>query len=90
MSKSQHAATRQAAQAMRNMAKRVGQNEQGADWRLGRVSAVHTGTVEIEDAPGVRIRRLATYTSHAVGDVIAVTVSGVGNWLALGKLAAGA
>ncbi|MFE9845765.1 hypothetical protein [Streptomyces goshikiensis] len=61
----------------------------GADWRQAVVATVGAdGTVTTTDA--VVARRLGRYVSPAVGDLIAVSVSGSGQWLALGRLASGA
>jgi hypothetical protein len=57
----------------------------GADWRLATVTAVATdGTVTCDDV--ITARRLPTYLLPTVGDVIVLTVSGSGNWLAAGRL----
>lgn len=89
--KSGHATTRELASALRQQAARVGTATpavRGADWRLAVVTVVHTeGTVEVEEAPDIPIRRLASYTAPAVGDVIVVSQSSSGNWLAFGRLA---
>lgn len=56
-----------------------------ADWQTAVVTAVNSdGTVDIGD---VRARRLETYLNAAVGDLIMVTQSGNGNWLAIGRTA---
>lgn len=61
----------------------------GSDWRQAVVDTVGTdGTVTTTD--DVIARRLATYLSPTVGDVIVVSVSGSGQWLAHGRLASGA
>lgn len=60
----------------------------GADWRMATVTAVATdGTVTCDDV--ITARRLPTYILPAVGDVVVLTVSGSGNWLACGTLATG-
>ncbi|WP_069883562.1 hypothetical protein [Streptomyces luteocolor] len=60
----------------------------GADWRLATVQTVNaSGTVVTTD--GITVRRLETYTLPLVGDVIAITQSSAGNWLAFGRLSSG-
>jgi hypothetical protein len=60
----------------------------GADWRLATVATVGTdGTVTT--TTGIVARRLQSYTGPAVGDLIAITESSLGSWLALGKLESG-
>lgn len=60
----------------------------GADWRTGTVTAVGTdGTVTIGV---IKARRLDTYLNPAVGDLVMLTQSGNGNWLAIGRLATAA
>lgn len=57
----------------------------GSDWQTAVVTAVNSdGTVDIGT---VRARRLAAYQNPTVGDLIAVTQSGAGNWIALGRTA---
>ncbi|MGW6741625.1 hypothetical protein ACWGDX_13015 [Streptomyces sp. NPDC055025] len=57
----------------------------GADWQTAVVTAVGVdGTVSIGS---IRARRLDTYQGAQVGDMIAITQSGAGNWVALGRLA---
>lgn len=58
----------------------------GADWRLAVVASIQTtGTVTTTD--GVVARRTDLYVTPVVGDTIILTVSGMGNWLALCRLA---
>ncbi|KOU30229.1 hypothetical protein ADK53_28890 [Streptomyces sp. WM6373] len=58
----------------------------GADWRLATVASIQaTGTVTTTD--GVVARRTDLYVTPVVGDTIILTVSGMGNWLALGRVA---
>jgi len=60
----------------------------GADWRLATVATVGAdGTVTTAD--GIIARRLGTYLGPLVGDLIVITVSGGGNWHAIGPLGAG-
>ncbi|MFE3122370.1 hypothetical protein ACFXHD_03000 [Streptomyces hydrogenans] len=57
----------------------------GADWRLATVATVGTdGTITTTD--GVVARRLQSYVGPAVGDLVSITQSSAGNWLAKGKL----
>lgn len=87
--KSTHASTRDLKYAIQQAAKRTGEQApsvRGADWRLATVTAVNTGgTVDADGIPA--IRRLKSYTTPAVGDVIVISQSSSGNWLALGPLA---
>ncbi|MGW6946198.1 hypothetical protein ACWGHD_04645 [Streptomyces xanthophaeus] len=58
----------------------------GADWRLAVVSSIQTtGTVTTTD--NIIARRTDLYVTPVVGDTIILTVSGVGNWLAVGRMA---
>lgn len=58
----------------------------GADWRLASVATVGTdGTVTTTD--GIVARRRSTYLSPAVGDLITITISGAGSWIADGRTA---
>ncbi|MGW4181231.1 hypothetical protein ACWEK2_03660 [Streptomyces albidoflavus] len=60
----------------------------GADWRMATVTAVDpAGTVT---ADGIICRRLETYTAPAVGDLIIISQSGAGSWIALGRTASAA
>lgn len=57
----------------------------GADWHTAQVTAVNTnGTI---DCGTIRARRLDSYANPRVGDLVAVSRSGAGNWLILGRLA---
>lgn len=89
--KSSHAHNRELAAALRQQAARVGTATpavRGADWRLAIVTVVNAdGTIEVEEAPDIPIRRLASYTTPAVDDVIVISQSSSGNWLAIGPLA---
>lgn len=56
----------------------------GADWRLTTVSTVNSdGTVVTSD--GITARRLMSYQSPAINDLIVVSQASNGNWMALGK-----
>lgn len=89
MSKSAHAVRRDLASALKAQAQRTGEQTpsvRGADWRLATVTAVNAGgTVDADGVPA--IRRLKSYTAPAVGDVIVISQSSSGNWIALGPLA---
>lgn len=63
----------------------------GADWQTATVTAVNTtgsaaGTV---DCGQIRARRLASYSSPSVGDLIVIHRSGAGNWITPGRLSDG-
>ncbi|GHG02591.1 hypothetical protein [Streptomyces filamentosus] len=67
-------------------AARANPGVKGADFHLATVSAVGSdGTVTTTD--GIIARRMETYLAPVVGDLIVVTVSGKGSWLALGRTA---
>lgn len=59
----------------------------GGDWRQAVVDTVQAATVTTTD--GIIARRMDTYTSAAPGDLIAITLSSMGSWLAWGRLADG-
>ncbi|MDX3324748.1 hypothetical protein PV405_08715 [Streptomyces sp. ME02-6979-3A] len=59
----------------------------GADWRQAVVDTVQATTVTTTD--GIIARRMDTYVSAAVGDLIAVTLASSGSWLAWGRLSDG-
>lgn len=84
-----HSVHRDLAWALKQQAQRAGEQApavRGADWRLATVTAVNTGgTVDADGIPA--IRRLKSYTTPAVGDVIVISQSSSGNWIALGPLA---
>lgn len=89
MTKSAHASTRDLAWALRQSAKRTGEQApsvRGGDWRLATVTAVNgDGTVDVDGIDDVR--RMASYTAPAVGQVIRIDQNSSGNWLAMGPLA---
>ncbi|MEU1071948.1 MULTISPECIES: hypothetical protein [unclassified Streptomyces] len=59
----------------------------GSNWRLAVVQSVGSdGTITTTD--GVVARRQESYGNPAVNDLIVIDVSGAGNWLARGRLAA--
>lgn len=86
MTKSGHSIHRDLKWALQQQAKRTGEQSpsvRGSDWRLATVTAVGTdGTVT---ADGLTYRRMETYQTPTVGDVIAVTQSSNGNLLAWGR-----
>lgn len=86
--KSSHASTRDLAWALRQQAKRTGEQApsvRGSDWRLAVVTAVSTdGTIE---ADGITVRRFETYIRPAVGDVVVLDQNSMGNWLCRGRIA---
>jgi hypothetical protein len=79
---------RDLAWALKQQAQRAGEQApsvRGADWRLATVTTVGTdGTVT---ADGITARRLKSYSAPAAGDVIVISQSSSGNWIALGPLA---
>lgn len=88
MTQSAHGTRRDLADALKRQSVRAGAEApavRGADWRLATVTTVGTdGTVT---AGGIKARRLKSYTTPAVGDVIVISQSSSGNWIALGPLA---
>lgn len=82
---------RDLAWAIKQQARRVGEQSptvRGSDWRQAIVQTVSTdGTVTTVD--GIVARRMQTYEAPAEGDVIVVTVSSAGDWIAAGRLASG-
>lgn len=89
MTKSAHSANRELGAALKRAAQRTGEQTpavRGADWRLATVTAVlGGGLVEVDEA--MDVRRLASYTAPTVDDVIVISQSSSGNWIALGPLA---
>ncbi|MEH0417786.1 hypothetical protein [Streptomyces sp. B21-083] len=83
------AVRRDLTQALKQQIKRTGEQEstvRGGDWRLAVVTVVGTdGTVT---ADGIPCRRMEFYPNPVVGDVIAITQSSSGNWLAWGRMVA--
>jgi len=86
---SAHQVTRSLKAALQQAAKRAGEQTpsvRGADWRLATVTAINTdGTVEVDDA--FNVRRMDGYQAPAVGDVIVISQSSSGNWVAHGRTA---
>lgn len=90
MTKSSHAGNRDLAGALKRQAKRTGEQTpsvRGSDWRLATVTAVGAGTVT---ADGMTVRCLETYSMPLVGDVIVISQSSNGNWIAHGRTSAAA
>lgn len=90
MSRSSHSVDRDLAAALQRKTIRDGTSSpavRGSDWRLATVTAIGAGTVT---ADGIVCRRLETYTQPAVDDVIVVSQSSSGNWIAHGRLASAA
>ncbi|MFC8273739.1 hypothetical protein ACFUJR_14700 [Streptomyces sp. NPDC057271] len=79
----------QLADAVRQQAVAAGQESttvRGSDWRMATVATVGTdGTVTTTD--GIVARRMDTYASPAVSDLIYITISSAGNWAAWGRAA---
>jgi hypothetical protein len=75
--------------ALKGQAKRTGEESpsvRGADWRLATVTAVNTdGTVEVDSA--MDVRRMDAYQAPTVGDVVVISQSSSGNWVAFGRTA---
>ncbi|WP_406418453.1 hypothetical protein [Streptomyces sp. NBC_01614] len=88
--KSSHATQRDLAWALRQQAKRMGERSpsvRGADWRLATITAVNAdGTIVADD---ITARRLESYLSPAIGDVVVLDQNSMGNWLCRGRLATG-
>lgn len=58
-----------------------------ADWRMAVVATVDaSGTITTTD--GIVAKRLQSYRRPAVSDVVIISQSGAGSWLALGRLEA--
>lgn len=89
MTRSSHAIQRDLAGALKAQARRTGEQTpavRGADWRLATVTAVNAGGTV--DADGIEdIRRLVSYTTPTVGDVIVISQASSGNWITFGPLA---
>ncbi|MER5584127.1 hypothetical protein ABT090_21145 [Streptomyces asoensis] len=78
---------RDLAWALKQQSRRAGSedpNIRGSDWRMATVTAVNAdGTVDADTIPSIRC--METYLLPTVGDVIFVTQSGTGDWLAWGR-----
>ncbi|WP_109000760.1 H-type lectin domain-containing protein [Streptomyces rishiriensis] len=90
MTESQFGVHRDLSAALRRQARRTGERTpsvRGSDWRLATVATVNSdGTIVTSD--GVIARRLQSYQAPAVNDVIKISQSSSGNWLAEGRTAA--
>lgn len=89
--KSRHSAHRDLAWAMKQQAKRAGEQApsvRGSDWRLATVTAVNADGTIIAD--GITARRMEAYRNAVVGDVAVLDQSSSGNWIAHGRLATAA
>lgn len=91
MTRSAFSVRRSLAASLKRQSVRAGAEDpsvRGADWRLATVTTVGTdGTVTADGIPSIRC--LDSYTQPAVGDLIAISQSSIGNWAALGRLAIG-
>lgn len=84
-----HSSVRRLADALQKQAVSAGANTpsvRGADWRLATVQTVNAGGTIVTD-DGITVRQLETYTMPLVGDVIVISQSSSGNWIACGRLA---
>ncbi|MEV4783969.1 hypothetical protein AB0K53_00695 [Streptomyces tuirus] len=81
---------RDLAWALKQQARRTGERSpkvRGSDWRMATVTAVAAdGTIT---ADGVTARRMESYQSPTVGDLIVMAQSSSGSWIAHGRLSAG-
>jgi hypothetical protein len=86
-----HSQNRDLAWALKQQATRTAKATpavRGADWRMATVTEVPgDGTVV---ADGIPCRCLETYNAPLVGDLIIISQSSAGNWLALGRTASAA
>ncbi len=91
MTRSTHGVHRDLAWALKQQARRAGEQApsvRGSDWRLATVTTVGTdGTVTADGIPAIRC--LDTYLGPAVGDVIIIDQSSSGNWVTPGRIASG-
>ncbi|MFF0166848.1 hypothetical protein [Streptomyces prasinus] len=87
--RSAHSTSRDLAAALARRAQRAGEQTpsvRGSDWSGAVVTAVHTdGTVDADGLEGIRC--METYSQPATGDLIYITQSSSGNWLAWGRTA---
>ncbi|MGW4603739.1 hypothetical protein ACWENS_10760 [Streptomyces sp. NPDC004532] len=78
---------RDLAYALGQQSKRTGESEpsvRGADWRIATVTAVGSdGTVTADGIASIRC--METYVQPTAGDLIYITQSSIGNWLAWGR-----
>jgi len=77
----------QLAQGIAAASRQAGQDDptvRGADWQTAVVTAVNgDGTVNVG---AIRARCLDSYVAPSVGDQIVISQSGIGNWIAHGRL----
>ena len=88
MTKSGHSVHRDLAWALKQQAKRAGEQTpavRGSDWRLATVTTVNADGTIVAD--GITARRAETYHAPAVNDIIVISQSSNGNLLAEGRLA---
>jgi hypothetical protein len=89
--RSGHSVNRDLGAALKRAAQRTGEQTpsvRGSDWAGAVVTAVNAdGTVDAGDLEDVRC--METYIQPAVGDLIYITQSSSGNWLAWGRAATG-
>lgn len=87
--KSGHSVNRDLGAALKRAAQRTGENApsvRGSRLMLATVTDVLTGGMVQVDGD-MDVRRLASYTTPADGDLVCLADFGDGNWLVLGKLA---
>lgn len=89
--RSGHSINRDLGAALKRATQRTGEQTpsvRGSDWAGAVVTAVNTdGTVDAGDLEDIRC--METYIQPAVGDLIYITQSSSGNWLAWGRAATG-
>ncbi|EFE65748.1 predicted protein [Streptomyces viridosporus ATCC 14672] len=87
--KSGHSVNRTLAAALKRQAQRTGENTvsvRGSRLMLATVTAAPgAGLVEVDG--DMEVRRLTSYTTPTVGDLVVLADFGDGNWAVLGKLA---
>ena len=75
--------------ALKQQAKRVGEQSptvRGSDWQMATVTAVNgDGTIAVDGIPAARC--LEGYAQPTDGDIVLITRSSSGNWVAWGRLA---
>lgn len=83
-----NSAQRVLADAIAGEARRQGETSstvRGSDWQTAVVTAVDVAAGTVDCGP-IRARRLESYGGAQVGDLIVITRSGTGNWVAWGRL----
>ncbi|MFF8589930.1 hypothetical protein ACF061_00580 [Streptomyces sp. NPDC015220] len=89
MTRSTQGSLRDLTWALQQQAKRAGERNatvRGADWRQG-VVATAPGDGTITTTDGITCRCLTAYTAPKAGDVVIVSQSSSGQWIALNRLA---